>query len=197
MKTILELEFKKNPEMLKRIPNLPKRWVITEGITIIAGPNGSGKSSLLDFVFGDVKKTKEFAKIKLMQKGSKYLTLNTMSPEQNPKLAAQLIPGVDTGAQVMSHFLSNGEVTRGMIEAGLDKEGLYIIDEPEASLDIKQQKQFAAAIKKRGNVVIATHSPIFWSIGTHFVELEKDYIKTATKVMDEACQYITKKGETK
>ena len=161
------------------------------GFTAVTGPNGSGKSSLLQFVFGKQGNTKKVAKVKVAQKGGKYFTLDTLSPEQNPKLASNLLD-MDTGLQLLLRWKSSGEVTRAMIEAGLGKEGLYVIDEPEASLDIKQQKQFAEAIKKRGNAVIATHSPIFWSIGTHFVELEKDYIKTATKVMGKACQYISR-----
>lgn len=62
------------------------------------------------------------------------------------------------------HTVSHGESMKALINHRLRPNGLYILDEPEASLSISSQIDFIERIQKLAKqgaqFIIATHSPI-------------------------------------
>ena len=66
------------------------------------------------------------------------------------------------------HAMSHGESVLSVLEDQVDGPGLYIFDEPESGLSVVRQMALVAeihqAVKRGGQFIIATHSPIMMAI---------------------------------
>jgi predicted ATPase len=77
------------------------------------------------------------------------------------------------------HNLSHGEAMECLFMKRFRKNGLYILDEPEASLSAIRQLQFISRIvelsKKGSQFIIATHSPLIMAMpGAALLELTEE-----------------------
>lgn len=78
---------------------------------------------------------------------------------------------------------SNGESALLFFTENMEKEGLYILDEPENSLSFENQKYLAAMIEgwarfNNSQFIIATHSPLIAGIsGAKIYSFEDGYIE--------------------
>lgn len=84
---------------------------------------------------------------------------------------------------------SNGESAMHYFLERIEEDGLYFLDEPENSLSVELQIQLAEFIEAtaratRSQFIIATHSPIFLSMGKSRIYNLDDYPVSASKWTD-------------
>ncbi|MCC0733543.1 AAA family ATPase [Clostridioides sp. ZZV14-6009] len=171
VKNLYQLEFHKN-------------------VTFIIGENGSGKSTLLEAIaieygFNPEGGTKNFgfSTYNSHSELHKYITITKgpKKPKQNFFLRAESFYNVATAIDKASmfssgvktinyyggvslHEQSHGESFFSLFIHKFSKEGIYILDEPEAALSPARQMAFITRlhelVTQNCQFIIATHSPI-------------------------------------
>ncbi|REA55510.1 AAA family ATPase [Dyadobacter luteus] len=156
-----------------------------QDVTFIVGENGAGKSTLIEAIalclgLGAEGGTKnvQFSTHDNISGLSSYLKLirGYKMPDDYYFLRAESFYNVATymeqtnylkGYGGSPHLRSHGEAFLAVLTKKLQGRGLYIFDEPEAALSPNRQMTALAAIdnlvKKRSQLIIATHSPILLS----------------------------------
>lgn len=160
----------------------------TSPVTLIVGPNGSGKSTILEAIaalcgFGRLGGSRDhFHSEADGETLSRYLRASW-----KPKVTRGFFTRAETfhgfinkldtiaresGAGVYGardgKFLSehsHGEAYLAMFESRMDREGIYVLDEPEAALSPSRQMDFLRIVRRaekteRAQFIIATHSPL-------------------------------------
>ena len=166
-------------------------------VTIIVGENGSGKSTLLEGIAA-------LAGFDQVGGGSGYRALDHSRSVENSgadlarALKASWLPKITQGwffraetffsvaryldeagstADFLSH--SHGEGFLRLFEERCDRQGLYILDEPEAALSPARQVELLRILMridqaKNAQVLIATHAPILMACpGAALLRLDK------------------------
>jgi predicted ATPase len=175
------------PEFLKNV--LP--FSFKKNITIILGENGSGKSTLLEaiaihlgcnpegggrnFIFKTADTHSDlFESIKVVKGYRKARDLFFYRAETFYNLTTE-IRNLDSAGSFDQpirnyyggedlHHMSHGEAMEALYQYRFKSNGIYILDEPEASLSPQRQLNFISRIhflaSQGAQFVIATHSPI-------------------------------------
>ena len=151
-------------------------------ITLLAGENGSGKSTLLEAIaickgFNPEGGTKNYS-FSTYDSHSSLCDAMTISKGYRKEktgyfFRAESFYNVATMDEryadpfhesKMYHCQSHGESFLSLFQDYLDKDGLYILDEPEAALSPQRQLTLLMEIcnyaRKGAQFIIATHSPI-------------------------------------
>ncbi|WP_339479620.1 MULTISPECIES: AAA family ATPase [unclassified Pseudomonas] len=172
-------------------------------ITIVIGENGCGKSTLLEgiavklgcnpegggknFIFKTEDTHSDLHQKLILSKGhikekdlffyraETFYNLNTEIRRLDEERSFG--PEIKTyyGGQDL-HTISHGEAMEKLFQCRFNNKGLYILDEPEASLSPQRQLAFILRIFELANqgaqFIIATHSPIIMSMpGCELLEI--------------------------
>lgn len=155
---------------------------LENNITLLAGENGSGKSTLLEaiaicrgfnpeggtrnYLFSTYNSHSEFCEAITLSRGRrKEKTGYFFRAESFYNVATMEERYADPlHKSKMYHYQSHGESFLSLFQDYLDKDGLYILDEPEAALSPQRQLTLLMEIcnyaRKGAQFIIATHSPI-------------------------------------
>ncbi|MGE0667561.1 MAG: AAA family ATPase [Sphingomonadales bacterium] len=162
-------------------------------ITIIVGDNGAGKSTLLEAIA-------ENCGFSLMGGTRNHTNFNTKEESLAKHLRFGWTPRVPKGfflrAETLALFVdtidriagddprildayggksldvrSHGETFMALFENQFGRQGIYILDEPEAALSPERQLQFLRLLRRMEDselcqLVIATHSPLLMAYPT-------------------------------
>ncbi len=151
-------------------------------VSLLVGPNGCGKSSILSLIEGLSNKAKcvrenhkKCAKIDYTCQGG--LIVNYLDTEKT--LRTQSYFGNNVMTQLAMKFSSHGESMRLYWREMMkeqEKESVFCVDEPETGLDLPAQFEFVKLVETTPHqYIIATHSPVLWSIkGASLITLGKD-----------------------
>ena len=164
-------------------------------ITVFIGENGSGKSTLLEalaiklgcnpegggknFNFSTENTHSKLHETLMLSKGYRrekdvffyraetFYNLNTAIRKLDAE--GSFDPEIKTYyGGVDMHCMSHGEAMEALFQNRFKAQGLYVLDEPEASLSPLRQLVFINRVKelsrKGAQFVIATHSPLIMSI---------------------------------
>lgn len=158
---------------------------LTAPVTLLVGDNGAGKSTLVEAVAvaagfdsaGGPLRDQEFrGQVSSIESSlAKWLTLRGRSiPMRGYFLRAEThydtVTILDTlqDAESPRREMSHGESVMSVLAEQMEGAGLYIFDEPESGLSIVRQMALVAeidqAVKRGGQFIIATHSPIMMAI---------------------------------
>lgn len=158
---------------------------LTAPVTLFVGDNGAGKSTLVEAIAvaagfdaaGGPLRNREFrGQVHSTESTlSKWLTLRGKTiPMRGYFLRAEThydtVTILDTlgDAEQLRHEMSHGESVMSILGEQMEGAGLYIFDEPESGLSVVRQMALVAeidqAVKRGGQFIIATHSPIMMAI---------------------------------
>lgn len=155
---------------------------LENNITLLAGENGSGQSTLLEaiaicrgfnpeggtrnYLFSTYDSHSEFCEAITLSRGCrKEKTGYFFRAESFYNVATMEERYADPlHESKMYHYRSHGESFLSLFQDYLDKDGLYILDEPEAALSPQRQLTLLMEIcnyaRNGAQFIIATHSPI-------------------------------------
>lgn len=165
------------------------------GVTFLVGDNGSGKSTLLEAIAiaGSINPEGGSRNIQFAARPSESSLYEAIRLVRGPKrerdgffLRAETLFNVATHLdQIESespgilassyggrslHEQSHGESFLALLVNRLGGSGLYLMDEPEAALSPSRQLAFLVVlnelIRRRSQLIIATHSPILLALPT-------------------------------
>lgn len=199
-------EVKINKEKIENINEYPfslpiikdlERLKMHPNVTFIVGENGSGKSTLLEaiavaFGFNPEGGTKNF-NFSTRDSHSKlyeYITLvkGIRSPQNGFFLRAESmynlatnideIGAINSYGGISLHNQSHGESFLSVMLNRFSKNGIYILDEPEAALSPSRQMSMLTRIhelvKENCQFIISTHSPILMAYPNSIIYEIKD-----------------------
>jgi predicted ATPase len=157
-------------------------------VTLLAGENGSGKSTILEAVAeaigfavegGELERLGELPAVpRNVLDGALAPVLTGAKPRNGYYLRAEsffnIAKFIDSGAgfapdlsiygDVPLHQQSHGESFLALAANRFGRDGLYLLDEPEAALSVPGQLALLAVIARAASAgaqfVVATHSPI-------------------------------------
>lgn len=158
---------------------------LTSNVTFLIGENGIGKSTLIEalakscglnpeggtqnFMFTTRETEYELSKcIEIDHFQRRVETMFFLRAESFYNVATEIEKlGVSGYGKKSLHSCSHGEAFIQLIQNRFTKNGLYILDEPEAALSPSRQMTLLYLINKLANegsqFIIATHSPILIS----------------------------------
>jgi predicted ATPase len=176
-------------------------------VTLLAGENGTGKSTILEAVaeaigFGD--EGGEFERLgelppvpRSVLNGALAPVLSDTKPRNGYYLRAEsffnIARFIDSGARfapdisiyggIALHGQSHGESFLALAANRFGRDGLYLLDEPEAALSVSGELALLAVIaraaREGAQFVIATHSPILLACpDARIYELDESGIAT-------------------
>ena len=182
------------PFTLPAVSGLSDRLEFHESVTFIVGENGSGKSTLLEGLavtqgFNPEGGTHNFSfstrdshsalgdYLRISKSLKKPRTGYFLRAESFYNVATEIerldsepSPGrkiIESYGGVSLHEQSHGESFFSLMEHRFGRDGLYILDEPEAALSPNRQMAMISLLHKlvgqRCQFIIATHSPILLS----------------------------------
>jgi predicted ATPase len=180
--------FKRYPYSIPAIRGLT-RLDLNSGVTFIVGENGSGKSTLVEaiavaaglnpeggsknFHFNTRRSDSDLSNVLTAVRGARrerdayFLRaesfFNVATVIETPDEMGHTLLGYYGGSSL--HEQSHGESFMTLADQRLGKQGLYIMDEPEAALSPTRQLALLRVIHDRvhngaSQFIIATHSPI-------------------------------------
>lgn len=203
-------EVKINKEKIKNINEYPFSLPIIKGlerlkmhpnVTFIVGENGSGKSTLLEAIavaygFNPEGGTKNFNFSTRNTHSNLYEHIILVKGIKNPRngffLRAESMYNLATNIDeigvigsyggVSLHNQSHGESFLSVMLNRFSKNGIYILDEPEAALSPSRQMSMLTRInelvKENCQFIISTHSPILMTYPDSIIyEIKNDKIK--------------------
>lgn len=157
-------------------------------VTILVGENGTGKSTILEAIaqnagFSDAGGAQGMQAVEAAPRsgadgGSLGLQLRSAwlpQIRQGWFFRAETFFTVaryldDSGSPVANYLsASHGEGFMAFFEERLSRQGLYILDEPEAALSPQRQFDFLKLLRRlqranRSQIIMATHSPILMAL---------------------------------
>lgn len=167
------------------IKNL-KSLEFTKNITFLTGENGSGKSTLLEAIavaygFSPEGGTKNYVFSTYDSHSDLYKAIKLVKGYKKASwgyfLRAESFYNVATVEENYSDFAhpsqkyhekSHGESFLSLAQTQFKKNGIYLLDEPEAALSSQRQLTLLLEInrcaKENSQFIIATHSPILMAI---------------------------------
>ncbi len=174
---------------LRKIETLRKmeQLEFTRPVTFFVGENGSGKSTLLEGIavacgFNPEGGTRNY-RFSTYDSHSELhdaitLVKGTQRAETGYFLRTESFYNVATkeeeysrgkgGRPLHLHERSHGESFLAMMQSQLGKNGIYLLDEPEAALSPRRQLtllvEISRCVKEGGQFIIATHSPILLAL---------------------------------
>ena len=178
-----EHSYLKKIETLRRIEELE----FHKPVTFLAGENGSGKSTLLEAVavaygFNPEGGTRNYRFSTYDSHSELYEALTLIRgaarSETGYFLRAESFYNVATkeeeytrgpgGRPMHLHEKSHGESFLAMMQSQLGKNGVYLLDEPEAALSPRRQLtllvEISRCVKDGSQFIIATHSPVLLAL---------------------------------
>ena len=197
--------FDKYPFSLRAVREMD-RIVFHPNVTFIVGENGSGKSTILEAIataygFNPEGGTKNFNFSTSDTHSCLYDFITVVKGAKMPKdgffLRAESFYNVATNIDELSkeipgdflksyggkllHDVSHGESFFALIMNKFGKNGLYILDEPEAALSPIRQMSLISRmdelVKGGSQFIIATHSPILMAYPKSFIYKIKENIE--------------------
>ena len=190
------------------------RQIVTDGLelgraTILVGANGSGKSTLIGAIAACYGLNPEGGST-----GARFSTAATESPLAESLRLVRGIAAPRWGyfirAETMhglfsylgerdAHFhrLSHGEAFLTMLmDRRFEKDGFYVLDEPEAGLSYPTQLKLLAELiaiteREKSQLLIATHSPVIAALpGARLVQLDDSGMReTSWREVDSVADY--------
>lgn len=188
-------DFRMYPFCIPAVAALKDRLRLHAGATFFVGENGSGKSTLMEAIalaagFNAEGGTKNFRFSTRSSESELYRCLRLARTEQRPRngffLRAESFFNVATAIEELDrepggpkvidsyggkslHEQSHGESFMALVQHRFGPGGLYILDEPEASLSICRQmellRELHAHVTDRGSqIIVATHSPVLMAL---------------------------------
>jgi predicted ATPase len=180
---------------------------LEQPVTILAGENGSGKSTVLEAVAeaigfgaegGELDRLGELPAVpRSVLDGALVPMLSTTKPRNGYYLRAEsffnVAEFIDSGSRyapdlsiyghVPLHQQSHGESFLALAANRFGRDGLYLLDEPEAALSVSGALALLAVITRAAGegaqFLIATHSPILLACPNALVyELDQDGVDT-------------------
>lgn len=158
------------------------------GINVLVGPNGSGKSTLLRALH----ECDGCSKDQDCVDGIQYFNSESMNPHSrnNPDRSP-----LGMLLQTRGMFSSHGEIMKAaMVSLPVRQGGVLLIDEPEAGQDLASVERLAKGFRKLADhhvqVIIATHHPLFFGVGT-LIELVPGYAADLTQKLCVALHCVT------
>ncbi len=171
---------------LRGIPSISRLQELDfhRNITFFAGENGSGKSTLLEAIavaygfnaeggtknynFSTYDDVSELPKAMMLSKGYRMPKAGYFfRAESFFNVATAIMTEYNDGTMPDYHSASHGESFLAFMQ-GSGKEGLYLMDEPEAALSPQRQLTLLIHIAKMAEAgsqfIIVTHSPILLGI---------------------------------
>ncbi|TMQ43873.1 ABC transporter [Haemophilus influenzae biotype aegyptius] len=182
---------------------------LNKPISIFIGENGVGKSTIMEaiaiylgcpaeggsknFNFSTenthiqipnmmIKKGTKFPKDIFFYRSETFYTfMSEMKKLDAPEFGGGKINSYYGGVEL--HKLSHGESMNALYMNRFNKNGLYILDEPESSLSLNNQLKFIERIvtlsRNGAQFIIATHSPIIMQTPeSELLEVTKNGVKT-------------------
>jgi predicted ATPase len=175
---------------------LERRIPLDPRATFLVGENGSGKSTLVDALavasgFNGEGGTVNFRFANRSSDSELHRSLRIARTERRPRTGfffraesffnvatniealdrepALAPPIIDSYGGRSLHEQSHGESFMALVKHRFGPEGLYILDEPEASLSIRMQiellRELHAHVTEKGSqVIVATHSPVLMAL---------------------------------
>lgn len=144
---------------------------LIEAIAICAGFNPEGGSSYLNYSTCETHSSL-YKDIRLVRSAYRNRDGYFLRAESFYNVASEIDRISDSDQLIRNyggplHNRSHGESFLGLFKNRMGGDGLYIFDEPEASLSIASQLQLLVKMKelvgKKSQFIIATHSPILLS----------------------------------
>lgn len=177
-------------------------------ITLLAGENGSGKSTILEAIAEAIGFAPEGGELERLGalpavprsvlKGALHPVLTDTRPRNGYYLRAEsffnvaalidsdstLSPDVSLYGGVPLHQQSHGESFLALAANRFGRDGLYLLDEPEAALSVAGVLALVAIIDRAAaegaQFIVATHSPILLVCpGARIYELDETGLATA------------------
>lgn len=199
-------EVKINKEKIENINEYPfslpiikdlERLKMHPNVTFIVGENGSGKSTLLEaiavaFGFNPEGGTKNFNFSTRDSHSKLYEYITLVKGIKNPQngfflraesmynLATNIdeIGAINSYGGISLHNQSHGESFLSVMLNRFSKNGIYILDEPEAALSPSSQMSMLTRIhelvKENCQFIISTHSPILMAYPDSIIYEIKD-----------------------
>jgi predicted ATPase len=161
---------------------------LDQPVTLLAGENGTGKSTILEALAsaigfadegGELERLGELPAVpRSILKGALVPVLTDTKPRNGYYLRAEsffnvarlidssaaFTPDVSIYGGVPLHEQSHGESFLALAANRFGRDGLYLLDEPEAALSVSGQLALLAVIARAARdgaqFVVATHSPI-------------------------------------
>ncbi len=173
-------------------------------VTFLVGENGSGKSTLLEAIavaygFNPEGGTRNYRFSTYDSHSELHDALTLVRGVQRAEagyfLRAESFYNVATkeeeysrgkgGRPMHLHEKSHGESFLAMMQSQLGKNGIYLLDEPEAALSPRRQLtllvEMSRCVKEGSQFIIATHSPILLSLpGAEILSFDHGRIHSCT-----------------
>jgi predicted ATPase len=201
------------PFSIPAVRALASELVLDPAVTFLVGDNGSGKSTLIEavavaagfhpeggsrnFAFSTRESTSDLHRhLRLTRPPRRPRTGYFLRPESFFNVATQVeqlgadIAGVHGERNL--HEQSHGESFQALVQNRFGRDGLYIMDEPEAALSpqgcLVLLRQIHDLVAAGGQFIIATHSPLLIAYpGATVYELGEDGIEPTP--FDQAAGY--------
>ena len=195
----------------------------TSNVTFLVGENGTGKSTLLEAIAVSMGFNAEggtrnfrFSTADTHSNLNEYITVvKGFHPKDGFFLRAESFynaasyidkidsefsfsePVIDSYGGVSLHEQSHGESFLALAKNRFGRNGIYLLDEPEAALSPSRQMTLMVLMneltKNNSQFIIATHSPILMAFpGAQVIELTEDDIRTVSYTQTEHFQ-LTKR----
>jgi predicted ATPase len=134
------------------------------GVNVVVGPNGSGKSTLLRAMH----QCGECRKEQGVGVGIHYFNSETMNPHS--RIEPDCSP-LGMLLRTRGMFSSHGQIMKSaMVSMPVRQGGTLLIAEPEAGQDLAGVRRLAEGFlelaRHEMQVIIATHHPLFFTVGT-------------------------------
>jgi predicted ATPase len=181
---------------------------LDQPVTMLAGENGTGKSTILEAVAeaigfaeegGELDRLGELPAVpRSVRDGALTPELSATKPRNGYYLRAEsffnIARFIDSGAvyapdlsiygEVPLHQQSHGESFLALAANRFGRDGLYLLDEPEAALSVSSALALLALIARAAGAgaqfVVATHSPILLACpGARVYELDDTGVSAA------------------